>query len=154
MKVRLSLALIVAVVGAGLIPATAAADRPTEEEFSPVGDRFMCDQTLVTVESGTILEREHVHELGSGLSHVIVIETPNAVTLTDEEGTTYRLVGTARGNFMTAADPDAEFLLEQGFFHFKVNLIGEGGLFGTVDFLLRRKNGEEVIRDRGTCHFA
>ena len=78
---RLSLALIVALVGAGLIPATGAADRPTQEEFSPVGDRFMCDETLVTVEGGTILEREHVHELGSGLSHVIVIETPTDVTL-------------------------------------------------------------------------
>ena len=155
MKVRLSLALIIAVVGAGLIPATVAADRPTEEEFSPVGDRFMCDHTLVTVVSGTVLEREHVHELGSGLSHVVVIETPNDVTLTDEEGTAYRLVGTARGNFITAADPEDEFLLEQGFFHFKVNLIGEGGLFGTVDFLLRRKkNGEQVVRDRGSCHFA
>jgi hypothetical protein len=155
MKVRLSLALIVALVGAGLIPATVAADRPTEEEFSPVGDQFLCDETLVTVEGGTILEREHVHELGSGLSHVIVIETPNDVILTDEQGTEYRLVGTARGNFVTAADPEDEFLLEQGFFHFKVNLIGEGGLFGTVDFLLRRKkNGEEVVRDRGSCHFA
>jgi hypothetical protein len=154
MKVRLSLALIVALVGAGLIPATVAADRPTEEEFSPVGDQFLCDETLVTVEGGTILEREHVHELGSGLSHVIVIETPNDVTLTDEEGNAYRLVGTARGNFITAADPDDEFALEEGFFHFKVNLIGDGGLFGTVDFLLRRKNGEEVIRDRGSCHFA
>jgi hypothetical protein len=154
MTVRLSLALIVAVVGAGLIPATVAADRPTEEEFSPVGDQFLCDETLVTVQSGTILEREHVHELGSGLSHVIVIETPNDVTLTDEEGNAYRLVGTARGNFITATDPDDEFALEEGFFHFKVNLIGEGGLFGTVDFLLRRENGEEVIRDRGSCRFA
>jgi hypothetical protein len=144
-----------AVVGAGLLPATVAADRPTQEEFSPVGDQFLCDGTLLTVQSGTILEREHVHALGSGLSHVIVIETPNDVTLTDEEGTAYRLVGTARGNFITAADPDAEFLLEQGFFHFKVNLIGEGGLFGTVDFLLRReKDGEEVVRDRGSCRFA
>ena len=48
-----------------------------------------------------------------------------------------------------------EFALQRGFFHFKVNLIGGGGLFGTVDFLLRRKkNGEEVVRDRGSCHFA
>ena len=144
-----------ALVGACLVPATVAADRPTEEEFSPVGDQFLCDDTLVTVESGTVLEREHVRELGSGLSHVVVIETPNDVTLTDAEGTVYRLVGTARGNFITAADPEDEFLLQQGFFHFKVNLIGERGLFGTADFLLQRKlNGEEVIRDRGSCHFA
>jgi hypothetical protein len=155
MKVRLPLALILAVVGMGLIPGPVAAAPPTEEEFSPVGDRFLCGETLVTVQSGTVLEREHVHELGSGLSHVIVIETPNDVILTDEEGNAYRLVGTARGNFVTAADPEDEFALEWGFFAFKVNLIGEGGLFGTVDFLLRREqNGDELIRDRGSCHFA
>jgi hypothetical protein len=155
MRVRLSLALIVAVVGAGLIPATVAADRPTEEEFSPVGDQFLCDGTLLTVTGGTVLERQHVYELGSGLSHVIVVETPNDVILKDEDGTAYRLVGTARGNFITAGDPEDEFALQQGFFAFKVNLIGEGGLFGSVDFLLqRKKNGDEIIRDRGSCHFA
>jgi hypothetical protein len=93
MTVPMSVGLIVAVVAAGLIPSTVAADRPTEEELSPVGDQFVCDGTLVTVQSGPILEREHVHALGSGLSHVIVIETPNDVTLMDEEGTAYRLVG-------------------------------------------------------------
>ena len=139
---------------AGLIPATAAADRPTTEEFSPVGDQFVCGDTLLTVTSGTVLERQHVQELDSGLSHVVLIETPSDVILTGEEGTEYRLVGTARGNFITAADPEDEFLLQQGFFHFKVNLMGEEGLFGTVDFLLRRTDSEETIQDRGSCHFA
>jgi hypothetical protein len=59
MKVRLSLALVVAVVSACLIPGPAAAAPPTEEEFSPVGDRFLCGETVVTVQSGTVLEREH-----------------------------------------------------------------------------------------------
>jgi hypothetical protein len=154
MKVRLSLALVVAIVGACLIPGPAAAAPPTEEEFSPVGDRFLCGKTVVTVRSGTVLEREHVRELDSGLSQVIVIETPNDVILTDEEGNAYRLVGTARGNFVTAADPEDEFALESGFFAFKANLIGEGGLFGSIDFLLRRQNGNELIRDRASCHFA
>jgi hypothetical protein len=155
MKLRLALALVIAVIGAVLIPSPAAASPPTEEEFSPVGDQFLCGETLVTVRSGTVLEREHVHELGSGLSQVIVIETPNDVILTDEEGNAYRLVGTARGNFVTAADPENEFALESGFFAFKANLIGESGLFGTIDFLLRRdQNGNELIRDRGSCHFA
>ena len=155
MKVRLSLALVVAVVSAVLIPGTAAAAPPTEEVFSPVGDRFLCGETVVTVRSGTVLEREHVRELGSGLSQVIVIETPTDVILTDEEGNAYRLVGTAHGNFVTAADPEDELALESGFFAFKAILIGEGGLFGTIDFLLRREqNGNELIRDRGSCHFA
>lgn len=155
MKVRLSLAIVAAVVGAGLISGPAVAGPPTEEEFSPVGDRFLCGDTVVTVRSGTVLEREHVHELGSGLSHVIVIETPNDVILTDEEGNAYRLVGTARGNFVTATDPENELALESGFFAFNANLVGEGGLFGSIDFLLRREeSGDELIRDRGSCHFA
>jgi hypothetical protein len=155
MRVRLSLVFIVAVVSVGLFPGPVAAGPPTEEEFSPVGDRFLCGETVVTVQSGTVLEREHVHELGSGLSHVIVIETPNDVIATDEQGNAYRVVGTVRGNFVTAADPDDEFALEWGFFAFKANFIGERGLFGTIDFLLRREqNGDELIRDRGSCHFA
>jgi hypothetical protein len=60
------------------------------------------------------------------------------VILTNEEGDAYRLVGTARENFVTAADPEDEFALESGFFAFKANLIGAGGLFGTIDFLPRR----------------
>jgi hypothetical protein len=86
MKLRLSLALVVAVVVACLIPGPAAADPPTGEEFSPVGDRFLCGETLVTAQSGTVLEREHLHELGARLSQIIVMETPNDVILTNEEG--------------------------------------------------------------------
>jgi hypothetical protein len=112
-------------------------------------------ETVVTVQSGTVLEREHVRELGSGLSQVVVIETPiEDVILTDEEGNGYRLVGTARGNFVTAADPEDEFALESGFFAFKANLIGQGGLFGSIDFMLRGQNGNELIRDRSSWHFA
>jgi hypothetical protein len=55
---------------------------------------------------------------------------------------------------VTAADPEDEFALESGFFAFKANLIGERGLFGSIDFLLRRQNGSELIRDGGSCHFA
>jgi hypothetical protein len=40
--------------------------------------------------------------------------------------------------------------LSRASFAFKANLIGEGG----IDFLLQRENGNELIRDRGSCHFA
>jgi hypothetical protein len=100
MKVRLILALVVAVAGTCLIAGPAAAAPPTEEEFSPVGDQFLCGETVVTVQSGTVLEREHVRELGSGRSQVIVIETPiDDVILTDEGETpivwSARRVGTS-----------------------------------------------------------
>jgi hypothetical protein len=149
MKRALLAALIVAV---GVIPATAAADRPTKEESSPVGDQFLCGETLLTVESGTLVSRTHVHELKSGLFRVIDVTLPKGVTATDEEGVVYRVVGPAVANF-TTPDPEAEGG-EVGFFRFKINFIGPGGLFGGVDFHLRvNRNGEEIVRDRGSCSF-
>jgi hypothetical protein len=153
MKLRLWVALTAFIVGASLIPATAAADRPTKEEFSPVGDQFVCGETILTVSSGVVVERIHVHELRSGLFRVIFVDIPHGVRATDEEDTVYRLVGSSNGNF-TTQDPEAEEF-EVGFFRFKLNIIGPGGLFGTVDFRVQfKRNGEVVERERGTCDFA
>lgn len=153
MKVRLSLAVIACVVGAGLIPGAATADRPEREELSPVGDQFLCGETLLTVETGTIVALTHVHELPSGRFRVIQMSLPRGVTATDEEGVLYRVAGPVHGNF-TTSDPDANTGDEIGFFHIKLNFIGPGGLLGTLDVHERTKpNGDEVIRDRSTCEF-
>jgi hypothetical protein len=150
MKLRLSLALIACLVGASLIPATAAADRPTREEFEPAGDEIVCDETVLTITSGVVVTRTHVHELRSGLFRVIFIEMPRNVRATDGE-TVYRVIGTSRGSF-TTPDPEAEGG-EVGSFDFKLNIIGPGGLFGKVRFRLQiKRNGEEIVReDKSTC---
>ncbi len=153
MKVRLSLALIACLVGVSLIPGPAAGDRPEREEFSPVGDQFLCGETLLTVTDGTIVARTHVHELKSGLFRVIQISLPKRVTAEDEEGVVYRVVGPVHGNFKTP-DPEEETGEEVGFFHQKLNFIGPGGLLGTLDIREQRKrNGDVVFRDKGTCQF-
>jgi hypothetical protein len=150
MKLRLWLALTACIVGASAIPATAAADPPEQEEFSPVGDRFLCGETLLTVESGTIVIREHEHELKSGLFRVILVSLTKGVTATDEEGVVYRVVGPVHANFTTP--PEGEPGEEIGFLHEKLSFIGPGGLFGTLDLRLRAKrNGDEVELDKGTC---
>jgi hypothetical protein len=151
MKVRLSLALVACVVGAGVIPASAAADRPLREEFSPVGDEWLCGETMLTISGGTVVFRTHVHELPSGLFRVIDVGVNREVTATDEEGTLYRVVGVVHSNF-TTPDPEEETGEEVGFFHVKLTFIGPGGLLGAVDFLERTKaNGDEVVRDKSTC---
>jgi hypothetical protein len=152
MQLRLSLALIACVVGVSLIPATAAADRPTREEFSPVGDEIVCDEGVLTITSGIVVTRTHVHELRSGLFRVIFIEMPRNVTATDEEGTDYRVIGTSRGSF-TTPDPEDEGG-EVGSFDFKLNIIGPGGLFGKVRIRLQiKRNGDVIERgeDKSTC---
>jgi hypothetical protein len=150
MKLRLWLVLAACVLGGLILAGTAAADPPTREERSAVGDQFVCGETILTATSGTLVTRSHEHELPNGRFRVIFIEVPKGVTLTDAEGTVYRAVGRVHGNF-TTPDPDAEGG-EVGTFSIRVNFLGPGGLFGTVDFRLRvNRNGEETVRDRGTC---
>lgn len=151
MRIRLWL-LLTAYVGLGLLPATTAAGPPTKEEVSPVGEQLVCGETVLTITAGVVVSRTHVHPLRSGRFRVISIETADRITVTDEEGTSYRLVGSARTN-ITTPDPDAEGG-EIGFFHLKVNLIGADGRFGTVDFRIRTtRAGGETVQNRGSCEF-
>src|SRR5918994_1342519 len=154
MKLRPWLAVVACVIGVSLIPATAAANRPEKEEFSPVGDQIVCDDTLLTISSGVVVERFHLHELPSGRTRIIFVDTNRHVTAEDEEGTVYRVVGTVKGNFTTfhpeAEDPEDAI----GFFKINLNIIGPGGLFGKVKFTERAKrNGDEVVRAKGNCDF-
>jgi hypothetical protein len=149
-KLRLWLALTTCIVGVGLIPGIAAADRPTKTEISPVGDQIVCGETVLTISSGVVVTRTHVHELRSGLFRVIFVERPHHVRAMDEEETVYRVVGSSRASF-TTPDPEAEGG-EVGSFDFKLNIIGPGGLFGKVKFRLQfKRNGAVVERDRSTC---
>jgi hypothetical protein len=158
MKLRPWLAVVACVIGVSLIPATAVADPPTKDEESPVGDTIDCDGTVLEVISGTIVTRTHVHELKSGRFRVIFVSLPKGVTAEDEEGVVYRVVGPTHANF-TTSDPESEEPTgdEIGFFHQKLNFIGPGGLFGTLDFRLSRKKKDEfgdfTMRDKGNCEF-
>jgi hypothetical protein len=143
----LGASLVVATVLAGM----AAADPPTRQEFSPAGIQIACGDTILTITGGTVVGRQHVHELRSGLFRVIDTAVRKGVTATDDAGTVYRLEGSEHGTF-TTADPEAEGA-EVGFFRLKFNIIGPAGLFGTVDFGIRTRNGEEIVTDTGTCHF-
>jgi hypothetical protein len=152
MKLRLWLAFAACVVGATVFAGSAAADPPTVDEFSPVGDQIACGETILTIRMGTVVTRTHVHALRNGRFRVIVTAGPQGVTATDEEGTVYRLRGVEHGSF-TTPNPDAEGG-EIGSFRFRLNILGPGGLFGTVYFRIQvKRNGTEVFRDRGTCQF-
>jgi hypothetical protein len=63
MKLRLWLASAACVVGATVFAGSAAADPPTVDEFSPVGDQIACGETILTIRTGTVLTRTHVHPL-------------------------------------------------------------------------------------------
>ena len=153
MKVlRLLLALGACAIAANVFAATAVADAPTKFEEPVAGEQFRCGDTLITITEGMIVGQEHVHELDSGLFRVIFRGRPQGVRATDEEGNEFRIVGSFGGNF-TTPNPEEEGG-EVGFFRVKLNIIGDRGLFGTIDFGERRKaNGAAPVTDRGSCQF-
>ena len=154
---RLFVALVASIVSSFVLAAAAVAVPPMKDEFSVVGDQFRCGQTVLTIRTGTVVERTHVHSLKNGLFRVITISKPKNVTATIEgvpleEADVYRIVGVGKGNF-TTPNPDVEGG-EVGFFRVKLNIVGPGSLFGNVDFSVRaKKNGQEIEQNRGTCDF-
>jgi hypothetical protein len=159
MKLRPWLALFACVVGASLIPGTAAADRPTKETFDPadLDASIACDGTVLEfVEDSVVVSRRHLHELPSGdrFRHIFA-DAPRDVRVTDGE-TLYRVVGPGvRGNFTSSdPDPDVETGDEVGVFRIRANIIGPDGLFGKVNLRLQfKRNGDVVERDKGNCEF-
>jgi hypothetical protein len=133
-----------------LLAAPAGADRPSRETSSIVGGQVACGATLLTVTSGTIEESNHRHEKPNGLvqevSHVKLL----GVRLVDDAGNTYRAVGVFNGQFTF----DPSIAEENGFGHFtqNINILGQGGLFGTVRdrFRLTRSGGVSE-RSTGSC---
>ena len=64
---RLLVALVASIVSSFVLAAAAVAGPPTKDEFSVVGDQFRCGQTVLTIRTGTVVERTHVHSLKNGL---------------------------------------------------------------------------------------
>ena len=157
MKLRPWLALVSCVVGASLIPGTAAADKPTKETVDPadLGVSIACNGTVLeAVPGGTVVSRTHLHELRSGRFRHIFSDAPRHVKATDDEGTVYRVVGPGvRGNFTSSnRDPEVETGDEVGFFRIRLNIIGPDGLFGKVNVRVQfKRNGDVVERDKGNC---
>ena len=148
MKFRFLVTLGASFVAASVLAASAAADPPTRYEFSPVGSRIACGDTILTVTGGRVVVTVHVHEQQNRRFRHIFTAVSHGVTATDKAGTLYRFRGVEHGNFTEAEGG------EVGFFRFKLNIIGPGGLVGTVDCRFRiKRNGVEFERDRGTCQF-
>ncbi len=153
MKARSFVAFAIVWCAATALASSASADRPARIVENVAGGQVICGDTVLTAIEGTGVGRQHVHQLRSGLYRVIFRETLHGIRLTDGSQT-YRAVGSVCGNTVTA-DPDNEGAIVSGFFHIKVNIIGPGGLLGSVDFSERlTPSGTFSETNRGSCQFA
>ena len=154
MKLRLWLALTACIVGASLIPATAAADRPTKEDFSPVGDQFVCEDATYTIVSGEVHFTLHEGESASGNENfTITLSARHVEAVSSATGETVRIVGAFWAGFTANAKTGGFQATTTD--HFQI--ISKGG--GTIDdvqvtsHITFRPPDKFVIKDFnfGTC---
>ena len=138
MRKRASL-LVFAV--AFLLPLAAGA-ATTHDSFDVTGTVFPCPTHTYTITSGAIKEVLHESVDASGATHFTVTDTPDHVSLVDENGNVYSL----RGAIWFGGRND-EILTATHIF----NIVGRGGVSDSIRLVERFRNGQLISRDFGSC---
>lgn len=123
-----------------LLPLAASA-ATTHESFDVTGSVFPCPRHTYTITSGAIKSVMHVSVDASGINHFTVTETPDNVTLVDEDGNVYSggaiWFGGRADQILTATHT--------------LNIVGSGGVSDKIKLVERFRNGELISFDFGSC---
>jgi hypothetical protein len=149
MKRLLVGAVAAAALLVGLIPAAWANDPAVHDEFSVVGDVFVCDGATYTITEGTVKSVEHFTEAANGNTSITGTSTPVGVVATDGTST-FRIVGAvwfgASFNVNTGTGPET--------FTGKLQIVGAGGKADSVNITAHvSPNGDVNEFDFGSCEF-
>jgi hypothetical protein len=130
------------VVAVALFLPMVAGAATTHESFDVTGAVFPCPTHTYTITSGAIKSVTHVSVDASGINHFTVTETPDQVTLTDEDGNVYSL----RGAIWFGGRAD-QILTATHIF----NIVGAGGVSDSIRLVERFRFGELISRNFGSC---
>jgi hypothetical protein len=140
MAMRKQAPLLVLLV-ALLLPLAASATT-THESFDVTGAVFPCPTRTYTITSGAIKIVMHESVDANGINHFTETETPDGVTLVDEDGNVYSL----RGAIWFGGRADQILTATHMF-----NIVGSGGVSDTIRLVERFRFGELISRDFGSC---
>lgn len=124
-----------------LLPLAASA-ATTHESFDVTGSVFPCPRHTYTITSGAIKSVMHVSVDASGINHFTVTETPDNVTLVDEDGNVYSM----RGAIWFGGRADQILTATH-----TLNIVGSGGVSDKIKLVERFRNGELISFDFGSC---
>jgi hypothetical protein len=125
----------------GLLPAGAGAGT-THESFDVTGTVFPCPTHTYTVTSGAIKHVMHESVDATGTTHFTVTDTPDHVSLVDEDGNLYSL----RGAIWFGGRND-EILTATHM----LNIVGHGGVSDSIRLVERLRNGQLISHEFGSC---
>jgi hypothetical protein len=120
----------------------AASAATTHESFDVTGAVFPCPTHTYTVTSGAIKEVMHESVDASGTTHFTVTDTPDHVSLVDEDGKDYSLTGA-----IWFGGRDDEILTATHM----LNIVGRGGVSDSIKLVARFRNGQLISHDFGSC---
>jgi hypothetical protein len=132
---------LIAFVLALLVPLAAGA-ATTHESFDVTGTVFPCPTHTYTVTSGAIKHVMHENVDASGVTHFTVTDTPDHVTLVDENGNVYSLTGAIWFGGRNDEILTATHML---------NIVGRGGVSDSVRLVERFRNGQLISHEFGSC---
>jgi hypothetical protein len=120
----------------------AASAATTHESFDVTGAVFPCPTHTYTVTSGAIKEVMHESVDASGTTHFTVTDTPDHVSLVDEDGKDYSLTGA-----IWFGGRDDEILTATHM----LNIVGRGGVSDSIKLVERFRNGQLISHEFGSC---
>ena len=130
------------VLGVALSMPQAASAATIRESFDVTGAVFPCPTHTYTITSGAITSVMHENVDATGTTHFTVTETPDRVSLVDENGNTYSL----RGAIWFGGRND-EILTATHM----LNIVGGGGVADSIRLVEQFRNGQLISRDFGSC---
>jgi hypothetical protein len=114
----------------------------THESFDVAGTVFPCPTHTYTVTSGAITHVMHESVDATGTTHFTVTDTPDHVSLVDEDGNLYSL----RGAIWFGGRND-EILTATHM----LNIVGRDGISDSIRLVERFRNGQLISHDFGSC---
>ena len=120
----------------------AASAATTHDSFDVTGTVFPCPTHTYTVASGAIKEVLHESVDASGTTHFTVTDTPDHVSLVDEDGNIYSLRGA-----IWFGGRDDEILTATHMF----NIVGSGRVSDSIKLVERFRFGQLISRDFRSC---
>jgi hypothetical protein len=125
-----------------LVLPLAAGAATTHETFDVTGTVFPCAKHTYTVTSGAIQHVMHETVDASGTTHFTVTDTPNHVSLVDENGNVYSLTGA-----IWFGGRDDEILTATHM----LNIVGRGGVSDSIRLVERFRTGQLISHEFGSC---
>ena len=125
-----------------LLLAAGAGAGTTHESFDVTGTVFPCPTHTYTVTSGAITHVMHESVDATGTTHFTVTDTPDHVSLVDEDGNLYSLRGA-----IWFGGRDDEILTATHM----LNVVGRGGVSDSIRLVERFRNGQLISHEFGSC---